>query len=338
MQDDTIIVKLLMKGSHKTDFSKITTRYFPDGNPQWRRCRFVFGDEDSYDWLVVYDELRGTEMLKCPKQNTLLITTEPSSIKTYETCYLKQFGHVLTGQEDWALQHPGKIYSQPALFWYYGKKDLSYDEMVKNPPEHKIRILSTVTSAKKQKHTLHNQRFNFIKELAKRVPELEQFGRGIREIDDKADALDPYKYHIAIENHICDHWWTEKLSDSFLGLTLPFYSGAPNAADYFPPESFIPIDIQDVEGSARIIKQAIENNEYEKRLSAIREARKLVLGKYNLFATVSQIIEEHDTPRVMPSRPITILSRHELRKNPAIAVKVGLEKTKVRLRTILSKI
>lgn len=329
-----------MKGSHKAGFAQAMTRNFPEGEPMWGRCRFIFGDEDAYDWLVVYDELPIAEMLRCPQQHTLLVTSEPSSVKTYETCYLKQFGYVLTGQEDWALQHSGKIHSQPALTWYYGRnkdKNLSYDEISRNIPENKSKILSTVTSTKKQKHTLHNQRFNFIQELGKRLPEFEQFGKGIREIDDKADALNPYKYHIAIENHICDHWWTEKLSDSFLGLTLPFYSGAPNAADYFPAESFIPIDIRDVEGSCSTIKQAIDNDEYEKRLPAIKEARRLVLEKYNLFATVSQIIEERNSPVEGFVEPVPILSRHELRKNPATAMQVGLEKTKTRLRTLLMK-
>ena len=341
MPKNLITVKLLSKGSRRKGAKTSSNHAFPSATPQWGTCRFVFGDEEEYDWLVVYDELPGTEVLRCPQKHTLLVTTEPSSIKTYERCYLNQFGYVLTGQEDWALKHPGKIHSQPALSWFYGRnkaKSRSYDEISQNIPDQKTRVISTVTSTKKQKHTLHHQRFTFIQSLSTKIPELERFGKGIREVDDKAEALDPYKYHIAVENHICDHWWTEKLSDSFLGLTLPFYSGAPNAADYFPPESFIPIDIQDVEGSARIIKQAIENNEYEKRLPAIKEARKLVLEKYNLFATVSQIIEERHEPETMPAKPIEILTRHDLRRNPITAVSVALEKTKMRLRTILLNI
>ena len=51
--------------------------------------------------------------------------------------------------------------------------------------------------------------------------------------------------HIAVENHIAPHHWTEKLSDSFLGYCLPFYIGCPNAADYFPEQSFIGLDIED---------------------------------------------------------------------------------------------
>ena len=54
----------------------------------------------------------------------------------------------------------------------------------------------------------------------------------------------------------------EKLSDAFLGATLLFYFGCPNAGDYFPEESFIPIDINDVEGASGTIKRAICEKEY----------------------------------------------------------------------------
>ena len=44
------------------------------------------------------------------------------------------------------------------------------------------------------------------------------------------------------------------LPDAFLGYTLPFYHGCPNANEYFPPESFIPIDINDLDRTADIIR------------------------------------------------------------------------------------
>ena len=76
-------------------------------------------------------------------------------------------------------------------------------------------------------------------------------------LDDKTDALAPYRYSFALENHIETHHWTEKLADALLGLTLPFYAGCPNAVDYFPEESFIPIDMDDPDGAVRIARKAI---------------------------------------------------------------------------------
>ena len=345
MIEPSITVKVLTK-STRLDIDKpsaATHGSFPGKIPVWGSCRFVFGNEQDYDWVVVYDDFNGEIKLNCPKNNTLLVTTEPSSIKTYESVYTRQFGHVLTGQEDWALKHHGKVYSQPALFWFYGvnkNESLSYDQIANNLPLNKKSTISTVTSSKRQKHTLHAKRYDFIKKLQQRLPELERFGKGIREVDDKASALDPYKYHIAIENHICDHWWTEKLSDPFLGLCLPFYHGAPNASEYFPPESFISIDINDFEGSYRIITDAIKNNEYEKRLPAIKQARELVLKKYNFYSTVSQIIEQKNKTTISSDRnkSIQLKCRHLLRQNLTAAVVTTLEKIRNKcLNAILFK-
>ena len=113
---------------------------------------------------------------------------------------------------------------------------------------------------------MHSHRVRFTQWMQTQLPQLDVFGHGVRYIEDKSDAIDPYRYHIAIENHICQHHWTEKLSDSFLGLSLPFYFGCPNIADYFPEESYIPIEIGKFSESLETIQRAIRDKEYEKRL------------------------------------------------------------------------
>ena len=323
-----ILVRIITKSSTLSDRSMLPNNShpaFPGGIPRWGSCRFIFDNASNYDWIVVYDDFNGDIALKCPAANSLLVTSEPSSVKTYERPYIKQFAYVLTGQEDWALKHPGKIHSQPALFWFYGTNQ-SYDETYRRIPDCKTEVISTVTSNKQQKHTLHQKRFKFIEELQEYMPELDRFGKGIRPVENKSEALDPYRYHIAIENHICDHWWTEKLSDAFLGLTLPLYYGAPNAADYFPKESFIPIDLNDFPKSLQIIKHAIQNNEYKKRLPAIHEARKRVLEKYNFYATVASIIEERHSYNQKPAIGQVLRCRHSIRRNPISAISTLIEK------------
>ena len=76
------------------------------------------------------------------------------------------------------------------------------------------------------------------------------------------------------------------------------------------------------------ITHAIRNNEYEKRLPAIREARKRVLEEYNFYATIARLIKDKDQARVAtnPDKPIYLRSRHDLRKNPMNAVLTNLEK------------
>lgn len=324
-------------------------RYFPNEDGVWGDCRFVFEREArDYDWLVVYDDLppppggsrqNAREALACPAANTLLVTTEPASIKAYGRGFAAQFGHVLTSQPPWALPHPRRHYQQSANHWFYGsarERWMSHAEMRAGPAcADKTRDLSTVYSSKRQWHTLHAQRFAFIAAMHERLPELALFGRGATPMDDKAEALAPFRYHLAVENHIAPHHFTEKLSDAFLGRCLPFYAGAPNAADYFPQDSYIPIDIRDPDGAARIIRAAIAANAWQARLPLIEEARRRVLEEHHLFAVIARIVAS--APQTAPAaRAATaLLGRHAWRKaHPLGALAHMAEKLYVRTRSL----
>ena len=53
------------------------------------------------------------------------------------------------------------------------------------------------------------------------------FGKGIREIAGKHEALSPYRFSIAMENAASDHYFSEKLVDCILMETIPIYYGCP---------------------------------------------------------------------------------------------------------------
>lgn len=301
----------------------------PAGEPAWGGCTFVFDrDARDYDWLVVYDDLpahpgepkRTTrETLACPRAHTLLVTTEPASVKSYGDSFTRQFGAVLTSQPAWALPHPNRIHAQPALHWFYGMGSgnvESFDHMCAHPPTHKERDVSMVYSPKAMRHTLHHRRARFMRWLVAHMPELDTFGRQApRPLDDKADCLRGYRYHVAIENYVGPHHWTEKLADPFLGLSLPFYFGCPDAEDYFPPESFIRIDIRDPAGALAIMRAAIAGREYEKRLPALVEARRRVLFEYNFFAVVAREIARLHRAEAQAEDGAQVLSRRALRQS-----------------------
>lgn len=78
--------------------------------------------------------------------------------------------------------------------------------MLRGPTEaDKAHTISTIYSSKRQWHTMHAQRFAFIQRMRELLPEMDVFGRGATPMDDKADALAPYRYHLAVENHIAPH-------------------------------------------------------------------------------------------------------------------------------------
>ena len=340
MSADKVRVKFIARGPG--DF---WLHQFPHGEPAWGGCAFVFDREATeYDWLVVYDDVPGRaagtegpacEPLACDPRNTLLVTTEPSSIKTYGGAFTRQFGTVLTSQEPWALPHPDRIYSQPALHWFYGvgsREMRPFDRIAAGPALDKHGELSMVFSPKRMRHTLHHQRNRFMQALMDELQGMAVFGRGARPLDDKAEALDAYRYHVAVENHIGLHHWTEKLADAYLGATLPFYCGCPNLEDYFPPDSFIRIDMHDPHGAVDTIRRAIAEDAYRQRLPAILEARRRVLYEYNLFAVLAREIGRRHKPADRIPHDAVIYSRHALRRRH-FAVRVSDAYAKLRVRT-----
>lgn len=319
-------------------------RQLPDRASSFGRCGFTFDpDARQYDWLVVYDELPPEgEDLACPSANTLLVTAEPSSIKVYGSAYLKQFGAVLTSHEPWAMSHPNIIRRMPCLFWFYGRpttapgKTLTYDALHAMPSQAKDLLIAAACSNKRMGHTLHKARYDFVQAIKRAIPELGIFGHGMQEMNDKAESLDRYKYHLALENHWAPHHMTEKLTDAYLGGALPFYFGAPNAADYFPAQSFIPIDIRKPGESIEIIQNAIAQNEFEKRQEALAEAKRRVLDEQNLFVVLAREIERLDTGQ-RGDRGDRLVNRRVFRKrNPIRAVGSLVERYRVQAKTRLA--
>jgi len=313
-------------------------------SPVVNNCIFTFDtDEREYDWLVVYDDLPPAkrerrsmrqEKLACAPDRTILVTSEPSSIKSYFSEFTDQFGTVLTSQPEWALPHKNRIFSQPALQWFYGvgsKSTINFERLHESNESFKNKLVSVVGSSKQETHTLHALRYQFIKALTDSVPEIDVFGRGFAEMDDKAEAIQPYMFHIAIENHYSEHHWTEKLADAFIGESVPLYVGCPNIKEYFPENSIIVLDIRNPQEAINKIR-SLTAEEYFKRRPAVLEAKRRVLHEYNLFSVIDKIVtsahveEKHD-------KEIAILKsrRSMIKRSLKSSLKHLYQKTRLRL-------
>ena len=288
-------VKLIARGSS----SQLWKKQLSGNRNYWHNCEFVFDlESNAYDWLVVIDDVSrkiNGQIVKlcCPEEHTLLVTTEPPTITRYGHHFTSQFANVLTTQPESSLQHPKRIFSNSAHFWFNGH---SFDELCDNKNFVKNKILSSVCSSKLGRITNHSRRFEFTQYAQKRIGELDVYGHGVKFISKKFQALDSYKFHLAIENYIGDHHWTEKISDAFLSECIPIYYGCPNIDAYFPIESIIQIDLKDFNGSVRRIQDVIQDPRYyQDRYDAIKEAKRKVMEKYNLLALLDGMIPELDT-------------------------------------------
>lgn len=166
-----------------------------------------------------------------------------------------------------------------ASTWQFVSK--TFDEIIELSPP-KTQLISGVTSDKWE------HRNKFFQSLEESNPEIDIYGKRFKSLHPqyKDEALEKYQYSIAIENSAQENYFTEKINDCFIFLTMPIYWGCTNIFDFFPEDSIRLIDINHPEEINEIISKPIT----KKESSAVREARNLVLYKYNIWPTIKRLI------------------------------------------------
>ena len=176
----------------------------------------------------------------------------------------------------------------------------------------------------------HKVRAKFVNYLNEHEFAYDRFGNGYNRINDKKDALIPYKYSIALENSFVPNYFTEKIGDCFACLTMPIYWGCPNITDFFPTESMILIDQNDFKSSMEIIEEAVRNDHYTKYYDAIVYAKEILVEKHLLYPYICRLIDKyyHPTsdpkPRSCPAR----LSPKEKKLSFKLKTALGIYKLK----------
>ena len=272
-------------------------RQTPRGDGVFGDTRFVFDRGcKSYDYLVVFNQLP-PELAESPEpQRAIFIAPEPASIKRYDPAFLRQFGTVITHDPD--TTHPGCIFSQVGSPWHVGVptgrtarygESLSFEQLAQ-PAGAKPKLISVICSDKAFTPE-HRCRLELVKALQAHFGDrLDFFGRGLRDLEDKAQALLPYRYHVALENTDARDAWTEKLADAFLAETFPIYWGCRNAEDYFPADSFARIPVDDHAAAITIIEKIIVGDIADARRPAVQEAKRRVLYEHNIFALLDRTL------------------------------------------------
>ncbi|MFH1822837.1 MAG: glycosyltransferase family 10 [Patescibacteria group bacterium] len=304
---------------------KVTNPYIPNNlNRQiphqgiiWSNCKFFINqDIEKCDYWIVLNNVIKEEKVNCPSGNTILFALEPSSIQKYKPAFLNQFSKVVTGQKN--IKHKDITRTLTTLFWHFNK---TYDDLADTHFVKKTKLISIITSDKAFTSG-HKRRLRFAYRLKEYFGDsIDLFGRGIRPFEDKWEVLAPYKFTVAIENEWQSDWITEKLTDCFLTYTFPLYYGCPNAEEYFHPDSFTRIDINNFDQSIKIIENILANEQYYyDHLNVLKKSREQTLNKYNFFPLVAnKIISLNSTDKT--KKEITILPEelftdnlHQLKK------------------------
>ena len=276
----------------------------------WGNYKFVIDEnlkECDY-WIIYTDYNLKPEKVKCNPENIIFIPGECfNTSPKFTQKFLNQFGLIITVQRE--LKHKNIIYSHNANPWFVGK---SYDELNSTLIPNKSKLISVVSSNKAFTDG-HRKRLEFVQKLKNHFGEtLDVYGRGINDFDDKWDVLADYKYTIAIENDFCEDWVTEKYFDCIYANTLPFYYGCPNLETIVDNNSFIRINIDNFDETLRIIEDAIQNNEFEKRKELVQNQKIKSLNEDQFFPWIVKILDNKNSNL---KKTTFILKLNVIRKN-----------------------
>lgn len=261
----------------------------------WKDLRLVL--DDDYDFLVISgtidDELE--DYSKC-----ILIQAEPYPYR------VRYYRDVYLNFDESRFFRVYDINRYRSIDWWV--IELNYQQLVEINASNKHRLFSGLISGlddleghKDRLYFLRNYLDNLefydsflVQDKANRpendvILSLNTF-RGV--LSTVSEAYVPYKYVFQGENFYEKNYFTEKIIRSILCECLTFYSGCPNVEDFIDPRCYIKLNLKDPEESVRIIKESIENNEWEKRLPYIRKEKYRLMNDENPLEIIRRIIHQ----------------------------------------------
>jgi Glycosyltransferase family 10 (fucosyltransferase) C-term len=257
----------------------------------FNNCAFTTRNNETFDGVAVFNYSFQVENIDTIKSNVIAFMQEPGYkiFHLFMFTKLKQYAKVyspITNSTNTTLSHG-------YLGWYINKK-ISDLEKITN--EDKKYLASCIASGKIE-FKGHRKRLQFVRQLSKTKLPIDYFGfdkYATLPLSQKHEKLIPYKYSIAIENTESNYYFTEKIMDCFVSLTVPFYFGCTNIDQYFPKDSYIWIDIKNPMVAIAIIEKTLaDSTDYQKRYNALLMARKLVIQEYHPLAGVSNLINQN---------------------------------------------
>lgn len=288
---------LVLKNWGYPDFYRQT----PGSNGIWKDIKFNLNIDCDPDYVIVLNHPSQKTIVNIPPEKIWIIIQEPPVGYFRSFHYINKNYSRVYGSHD-KLKRKCYFHSYPVLHWQINR---TYDQLkeMKNPQ--KTNDISCVMS-NTQIFPGHRERLKFINSM-KEFIDYDHYGYGIKPLDDKWDGLATYKYSIAIENFSNSIYWTEKIADCFLAWTMPVYYGCTKIDTYFPRESYIQIDINDLQLSSEIIKEAKSKKLWEKNYEAINYSRNLILEEYNFFNFVYKEIKKFEADKHKISDPANIV-------------------------------
>ena len=247
----------------------------------------------NWDMVVVFEAIQTPVNIKCKKGGIVFIVGEPPMSRVYSNSFLQQFDIIFTAHHN-IKNFKYIIRKQYFNDWHFGfdhsnqKHKYTFDEIVQLKIPVKTKNISVITSSLAVL-PFHLKRLEFLSKIKETFGDkIDYYGRGFNFVDDKSDAILPYKFHICIENTCINNLWTEKFADPILGFSVPIYIGCANMEEYFPKDSFYSLNINDIDGALNILNKILADpiKCYNEKLDKLLEARNLLINDYNIYPTL----------------------------------------------------
>lgn len=286
---------------------------------RFKDCNFYQNSELDIIWdiVVVFEDINKPFKLKYKNPFLIFMSAEPPTSSTYPKKFLQQFSKCYIAHKKYVGK---RNFENLQIFndWHIGlsyiTKTHQYNfETIKNFKDlPKTKNISVITSSLAQL-PFHIKRLEFLDKLKIRYEsEIDFYGRGFNFIDDKAEALIPYKFHICIENEPYKNIWTEKLTDPILALALPLYIGCTNVNDYLPKQSVVKLDINNINETFNVIDEILQDPDkfYKSRLDDLVEAKYLIMNQYNIIPEIIHYYYNNDGDKCIQSSEVSIMPKY----------------------------
>jgi GR25 family glycosyltransferase involved in LPS biosynthesis len=262
------------------------------GNYCWDNIEITW--ENDVDFYVVINK---TNEYFVPER-TIVFHMEPWCGDSNQNWGVKTWGEWAEPKESKFLQVRSHKNFYNNAFW---QLKATYQEL-KTEKIIKTKLLSSICSSK-YFDPGHIKRIDFLKYIENKNDDIvrvdiyntdnnHQFKSyvGPHPKGNKDVGITPYKYYFMAENNDEHNFITEKIWESLVTETLCFYWGCSNISDWINPKAYIVLNLDNFEEAFQTVKQAIINNEWEKRIEVIRQEKQKVLEYFNFFPTLQRVL------------------------------------------------
>jgi len=189
------------------------------------------------------------------------------------------FSYILTHNVDLINLNPEKFFFIPSSGCWIEDKDIYLHD--------KNKLISIIASSKNitKGHTLRHQ---IVKKFGNVVS---VYGRGYFPIENKIEGLRDYMFSIVIENSKVDHYFTEKIIDSFAAATIPIYWGTKSVNKIFDSNGIIHFDNLE---NLNYILDNISKELYKEKIQSVKnnlsKIEKYKMSEHLIYDFIKKII------------------------------------------------